>query len=98
MWHKDLGWWAFWISLLALISAFPLSVLANLASPKIRNWWASRSRAALQKRIAVLESDLAHMQEGEPITNVESFMLSSVERLETSMGWWVYLIVSTVWF
>ncbi|MFZ3333540.1 MAG: hypothetical protein WA197_23075 [Candidatus Acidiferrales bacterium] len=82
---RDLGSWGFWLSILALIAAYPLNLLANLTSPRLQNWWATRparSRASLQKTIAELESKLAEMQRREPITDVESFILSRLARLE----------------
>jgi hypothetical protein len=53
---KDLGTWGFWISIIAFISAYPLSLLANITSPRLLNWWATTSRVSLEKRIAQLHS------------------------------------------
>lgn len=59
----DAGGWGLFISILALILAFPLSLLANLLTPRIRNWWAERSIASLTYRIGDLEKELAGLQE-----------------------------------
>jgi hypothetical protein len=53
-------------TMIGIVLAIPLSVLANLFTPKIRNWWATRSRKSLTARIAVLESELV---ESEAIRN-----------------------------
>lgn len=82
---RDLGSWAFWISLFALIAMYPVSVLANLTTPRLKNWWAARparSRASLQKTLAELESELAEVQRREPITDVESFILGRLAQQE----------------
>lgn len=82
---RDLGSWAFWISLFALIAMYPVSVLANLTTPRLKNWWAARparSRASLQKRITELEAELFDVQTREPITDAESFILGRLARLE----------------
>ncbi len=56
MWpHRDLGWWGFVISIIALLGAYPLSLLVNLTSPALKNWWAERSIASIRKRIDKLE-------------------------------------------
>jgi hypothetical protein len=92
---KDPGWWGFWISILALLGAYPLSLLANLTSPRIQNWWAARSRASLEKRIAQLEAALAAMQHDESITNVESYTLFRIDRLELHTIVSVHILLGT---
>lgn len=83
--QKDLGWWGFWIGLLALFLAVPLAVIGNILTPKILNWWAARSRAALEKRIAKLEAELADMDSKETITLIEGHTLSQIEMLRRSV-------------
>src|SRR5689334_2825347 len=51
------------LSIVALLLAFPLSLLANLLTPNIKNWWAQRSIKTLQRRIQKLEGDLAKINE-----------------------------------
>jgi Tfp pilus assembly protein PilN len=58
----DRATWAIIIGIAAIVLGFPLSLLANLLTPKIRNWWAERSVAALKKRIVKLDKALAKMQ------------------------------------
>jgi hypothetical protein len=59
---KDKAMWGIILAIAAIVLAFPLSLLANLVTPKIRNYWAKRSVAGLKKRIASLESELARME------------------------------------
>jgi hypothetical protein len=44
--------------LIAIALAIPLSVVANLLTPRLRDWWSQRSKKRLQDRISVLEHDL----------------------------------------
>jgi hypothetical protein len=47
------------IGIIALLLAIPLSVLANLLTPTVKNWLALRSRKRLLYRLAVIEDRLA---------------------------------------
>jgi hypothetical protein len=99
MWsHRDLGWWAFWISILALGSSFPLNVLANLFTPRFQNWLAGWSRASLQKRIAKLEIQLTEIEAREPITAIESYTLRRMELLEEALLSSAHLILTAIYF
>jgi hypothetical protein len=81
MWpHKDLGWWGFVIAVVALLLAYPFSLLANLTSPTVKNWWAARSRAGLQKRIRTLARELAVMEQNPPLTHAEYGALMGIKE------------------
>jgi hypothetical protein len=72
--------WGLIISICALVLAFPLSLLANLLTPKIKNWWAERSEASMRKRIIKLEEELAHREEYHPVlTLFETYALLGIE-------------------
>src|SRR5438445_11974470 len=72
--HRDLGWWGFVISIIALISAYPLSLLANLTTPSLKNWWAERSTASLTKRIGKLEAQLAGCMQYQALSEGEDYI------------------------
>jgi hypothetical protein len=92
--HKDLGWWAFWISIVTLIAAYPLEVLAHITAPKWKNWWAERSAAAMRKRIENLEKQLAdHEQNYEVVSPVEDMILKGIEATGQLLVLCVQLIV-----
>ncbi len=74
-WDHGLDWWALVLAIAALVLAYPLSVLANISSPTIKNWWAERSIAALQKRLASLEAQLNDYKENEFLSEVEDRLL-----------------------
>jgi hypothetical protein len=57
-WPRNLGEWGFVLSLLALLSMYPVGVLINWTTPAIRDWWARQSQARLKKRIEKLESEV----------------------------------------
>lgn len=44
--------------LIAIVLAIPLSIIANLFTPRLRDWWATTSQRRLERRIAELESVL----------------------------------------
>ena len=54
--------WGLVIGIVALILAFPLSLLANIVTPSIKNWWAERSVKSLKKRIVKLEAEFSRMK------------------------------------
>jgi hypothetical protein len=82
MWpHKDLGWWGFVISITALLGAYPISLVANLTSPAVKNWWSERSKASLQERIAKLEGQLAEYQQYPTLSEAEDYILRATEAL-----------------
>jgi hypothetical protein len=60
MWlHHDAAWWGLVLAIVGLALLLPASILANLLTPMLKNWWAERSVASTRKRIAKLEEELA---------------------------------------
>ncbi len=76
---KDKATWGIVLAIVAIVLAFPLSLLANLLTPKIRNWWAERSVAGLKKRIANLESELIEMDGLSPFSREHTRLLNFVQ-------------------
>jgi hypothetical protein len=98
MWpHKDLGWWGFVISIIALLGAYPLSLLANLTSPVLQNSWATRSRASVQKRISQLKEELAKMATVSEASEVDDFIMWRLELLNNALGLAVHLLLSSIY-
>lgn len=81
MWpHKDLGWWAFVISIVSLVLVYPLEVLAHITAPRWKNWWAERSTASTRKRIDKLERQLADNERTYEVLSVaEDRILKGIE-------------------
>ena len=81
MWMgHDLGWWAFVISVLALVLAYPLDLAAHLTAPKLKNWWAERSVASIRRRLGELEARLAKYETEYPqISEVEELCLEGIQ-------------------
>ena len=65
MLHHDLGLWGFVVAVVALVLTFPLSLAANLMTPRIRKWWDERSLAALREGIARRENELLQISKYE---------------------------------
>jgi hypothetical protein len=59
----DPGWLGV---VLGVLAGYFLSVLANLTSPSLKNWWAERSKKSTKKRIEKLEAQLAELTEKYP--------------------------------
>jgi len=78
------NWWAIVISVAFFLLTFPLSVLANWVTPSLKNWYAERSVAATQARIAQIEKEL---QEPE-LTDFEDHALMGIQvtLVMTSLG------------
>jgi hypothetical protein len=90
------------VSLVALLLAFPLSLLANLATPKIRNWWAERSKTALENRIRKLEAELRKLEaeleflnQCPPMSEAEKEILIASSRLGRMVVFAVYCVISS---
>lgn len=77
MWpHRDV-----WLLIIALVLAFPVSMLANMFTPLFLNWFAKRTWASLNKRIAKLEAKLAKFEKHPAITEVEDHILWGLRSL-----------------
>jgi hypothetical protein len=81
-----------WLSLVALILVFPLTVFANLATPKFQAWIALRSNNAIQQRILFLERLVSETDRlvSEPTYAVAMFVDTAVWALVT---WIIFLFI-----
>src|ERR1035441_9883765 len=78
---KDKATWGIVLAIAAIVLAFPLSLLANLLTPDIRNWWAGRSIAAMRRRLSDLESERAKMETYTLISEGEETILMILRRM-----------------
>jgi hypothetical protein len=85
------------IGLLALILAIPLSVAANLVTPKIQNWLSSRSLQKLQARILDLEVDLKVAEEETLFSEAEWTIYEFVYRGRMVQGIAFHAILGIAW-
>src|SRR6266550_4235035 len=83
MWmHHDLAWWGVFLAVVALIAMLPVSILANILTPKLKNWWAERSEASTRKRIETLEKILADYEQNyKELSASEDYILKGIEAL-----------------
>ena len=99
MWpHKDLGWWAFVIGIIALFAAYPLEVLAHITAPNWKNWWAERSRASVTKRVSLLEKEQEKMAKIPEASEAESFIMWRLELLTIIVGMSVHMLLFMGYF
>jgi len=76
------GWWGIFLSAVAILLAIPLSVVGNLLTPRLRNWWAQRSVNSLRNRIINLEKRLAFVSVSyKEIGEFEDFVLELLDTL-----------------
>src|ERR1051325_3797535 len=80
--------WGLIISVSALVFAFPLSLLANLATPAIRSWWATRSISSFKNQIEQLEKKLAEVEATPLYSHFEWCVMRGIARV----GWLVLSI------
>ena len=55
---STIGFIAMWASIIGVLLALPLSILAGLLTPKVERWWATTSDRRRDKRMARLKADL----------------------------------------
>jgi len=55
-WMKDVNW------VISLLAAIPLSIAANLLTPKVANWWSQRSDSKKAKRREKLKAELERIR------------------------------------
>ena len=53
--------WDIILALVLFILSIPVGVCSNLITPKVKDWWAARSRSSLAKRIRKLETEREEM-------------------------------------
>ncbi|MGD0511430.1 MAG: hypothetical protein ABSA33_06345, partial [Candidatus Micrarchaeaceae archaeon] len=60
----------------------PLSIIANVLTPKLLNWWAVRSMISTQKRITTLEKQLLNYEKSyKELSDAEDCILLGIEAL-----------------
>lgn len=55
-------WVAVGLSMAALLMAVPLSVSANLQTPRVRDWWAGSSFRRARRRVCALRLELSYLE------------------------------------
>jgi len=95
--------WTIGLWIAALILAFPISIAANVFTPRILNWWSARSIASLKGRIAKLESNLAAVQAIPTWSSFEHCVMYALERIAwliMSIGTLIIglVIILSVWY
>ena len=79
---KDLGTWAFVLSIIAILLMYPVGVLINLTTPRIANSIAARGKSSLKKRISKLEEKLATLEKNPPIDEVQDEVLWGIKSVK----------------
>ena len=95
--HKDLGWWGFVLSVVAILLLYPGGVLVNITTPMLLDWWATRSRASLQEQIGKLEADLSKLEQIAPLSEVNNQMLWGLEMLRLLLSVGIHMVLSALY-
>lgn len=59
----DYDKWGFWVGLALFVLSIPLSVAVNILTPRLQTWWAERSRASAERRLAELRKRETKLKE-----------------------------------
>jgi len=86
MTNDQLAFWGFVLALAALLATVPLAILGNILTPKVKDWWASRSFKSLQSRIARLEQELT------TAPTIEECLVSALKK----SLWGLFMLVCLV--
>ena len=70
---KEINW------ALSLLAAIPLSIIANLLTPKVASWWSLRSHAKATRRAEALEIELEELRK--LTTNNEEYTYTTHHNL-----------------
>lgn len=94
----DLNWWSFILAVTALISTVPLTVFGNLITPRLKDWWSTRSTSSLKRRIAKLQDELeGYERDYNLVDETEAFILRGISVLGNICILIVELIGLTYW-
>jgi len=93
---KDLGTWGFILSLAAIVLMYPVGVLINLSSPKIHNWYSSRSVDKAAERANALRDRLQHLKQIEIGHPAYTSILSACMLLSLQLGATTHLLLGAL--
>ncbi len=82
------------LAILALFLMYPVSLLANLSTPKLRDWWAARSLEALRKRrnhLLAFQKEISHAPMVDGATDA---MLGQLNRLNFAIAQGIHIILT----
>jgi hypothetical protein len=85
-WPKDRGEWGFWIGIAAFVLAYPFSLLANLTSGRLQNWWARRSQESLKREIGRSKERLALLKQLPLISETEDELIVATQFTHDLLG------------
>ncbi len=70
-----------WLTIVLFVLTLPLSYFAIWSYPRLENWWASRSRRSLQKRIAKLEWELVKLEALPLMSGIEEKLTTGITQI-----------------
>jgi hypothetical protein len=98
MWlGHDLSWWSLIIALAALALTIPLTILGNIITPALLNWWSGRSVASLALRIAKLGDQLKGYEALPPLDEPMALLLKAASNL-IDLALFILILVTLVYW
>lgn len=73
--------WAAILVVVGVVWTIAQGIAGNLLTRRIENWWARRSKRAVERRIQQLEAELAECSELPLLTEAEAKILQGIEDL-----------------
>ena len=83
--HDSAGW-ALALSVAALILMYPMNLVANLSTPRLLDWWSSRSRNALEGRRNDLLSEQTDLKDVPTIDAATDLILWNLRGVLLAIG------------
>jgi hypothetical protein len=90
---RDFGTWSLIIAVVTLVLTVPLNMAANLASPKVKDWWAARSTKALNSRLEILRTQEKVLSASPPPSLVDIIVVSRLNRLSVLIEAAVHTVI-----
>jgi MFS family permease len=82
------------VGVLAFLLAIPMSIVANILTPKLRDWWASTSRARGLKRYRYLGREINKHEKSEDFEELAQF----ASMLTAALGFGIFCLFALALF
>jgi hypothetical protein len=92
----DAATWALWIAIGTFVLTIPMGILAALATPKVQQWWAGRSRDSLIKRRDKLLGEQKELRDVPVIDPGADAVLSQFEAISRGLTTNTHLLFGAI--
>jgi len=92
----DINHLGFIIGVVALGLAIPLAIIANLLTPKVNNWWSTRSQVRLNIRIQEQESEIRANESTWLFTDAERSIYRQIRAAQRTVALFVHVLLGAL--